>query len=123
MTIYQSSRSMTSSSTPEWAWRIAGREEPAWQLSWLSIWLTREQALAGMELAEILGRPDLALDRSAQRRAAALADQLGTTVQQALIQLHQRMHDRQQRETPSPRTHMAAGTILEAFVTEKRRQA
>ncbi|MFD0360069.1 hypothetical protein ACFQZZ_01220 [Nocardia sp. GCM10030253] len=89
MTIYESSRSMTSSVTPEWAWR-AGPEEPAWRLSWLPNPLTREQALAGMELQEILSRPDLASDPTAH----ALADQLGITVRQALSLLHQRMLDR-----------------------------
>ncbi|MFQ6396350.1 hypothetical protein ACLMAJ_23105 [Nocardia sp. KC 131] len=89
MTIYESSRSMTSSVTPEWAWR-AGQEEPAWRLSWLPNPLTREQALAGMELQEILSHPDLASDPTAQ----ALADQLGLTVRQALSLLHQRMLDR-----------------------------
>ena len=91
MTIYESSRSMTSSSTPdEWAWRVAGREEPAWQLSWLPARLTREQAWAGMELQEILSHPGSASDHDAQVRA----DQLGITVRQALHLLHQRMLDR-----------------------------
>ncbi|WP_228000535.1 hypothetical protein [Nocardia australiensis] len=89
MTIYESSRSMTSSVTPEWAWR-ADRDEPAWQLSWLPKQLTREQALAGMQLQEILSRPDPASDPDAHAQAGAL----GITVQQALSLLHQRILDR-----------------------------
>ncbi|MEV6340670.1 hypothetical protein AB0M12_38885 [Nocardia vinacea] len=92
MTIYECSRSMTSSVTPdEWAWR-AGREEPAWRLSWIPDQLTRAQAWAGMQLQEILSHPDPASDHDAHARA--LADQLGITVQQALHTLHQRMLDR-----------------------------
>ncbi|MFI6169832.1 hypothetical protein ACIBCN_23840 [Nocardia sp. NPDC051052] len=94
VTIYENSRSMTSSSTPEWAWRVAGRAEPAWRLSWLPHRLSHEQARAGMELDELLGRQGLAADPSTQEQADALADILGTTVQQANLLLHQRMHDR-----------------------------
>ncbi|MFI7004571.1 hypothetical protein [Nocardia sp. NPDC050175] len=94
MTIYENSRSMTSSTTPEWAWRVARHEEPAWRLSWLPHRLSREQARAGMELDELLSRRDLATDPTTQEQAEALADILGTTVQQATLLLHQRMHDR-----------------------------
>ncbi|MEV6559644.1 hypothetical protein AB0M22_28260 [Nocardia sp. NPDC051756] len=97
MTIYANSRSMTSSATVEWAWR-AGRTEPAWRLSWLPNRLTREQARAGMELAELLGRSNPVSDNQEQARADALAGALGLTVQAALSVLHQRMHDRHPRD-------------------------
>ncbi|WP_433191951.1 hypothetical protein ACQP1G_24725 [Nocardia sp. CA-107356] len=93
MTIYECSRSMTSSGTPdEWAWRVVGYDEPAWRLSWLPNHLTHEQAWAGMQLQEILSHPDPASDHDAHARA--LADQLGITVQQTLHLLHRRMLDR-----------------------------
>lgn len=93
MTIYECSRSMTSSVTPdEWAWRVVGDDEPAWRLSWLPNQLTREQAWAGMQLQEILSHPDPASDHDAHARA--LSDRLGLTVQQTLHLLHQRMLDR-----------------------------
>lgn len=47
-----------------------------------------------MELDELLSRRDLAADPTTQEQAEALADILGTTVQQATLLLHQRMHDR-----------------------------
>ncbi|MFC9434201.1 hypothetical protein [Nocardia sp. NPDC057030] len=97
MTIYANSRSMTSSVTVEWAWRAA-RSEPSWRLSWLPHRLTLEQARAGMELAELLGRPDSVPGNREQARADALAGSLGLTVQAALSVLHQRMHDRQPRD-------------------------
>ncbi|MEU7218744.1 hypothetical protein [Nocardia iowensis] len=93
MTIYENSRSMTSSGTLEWACRGSGAE-PAWRLSWLPNRLTREQARAGMELDEILSGPDSAANPQAQARADALAGELGLSVQQALALLHDRMHDR-----------------------------
>jgi hypothetical protein len=88
--IYECSRSMTSSRTPEWAWRTVGDQEPAWRLSWLLNQLTREQARAGMELQELLTHPDSASADTAQ----ALAAELGITVTQALSLLHRRMLDR-----------------------------
>ncbi|MFB8275510.1 hypothetical protein [Nocardia colli] len=97
MTIYANSRSMTSSVTVEWAWRAA-RSEPGWRLSWLPHHLTREQARAGMELAELLGRTDSVADNREQARADALAGALGLTVQAALSVLHQRMYDRHPRD-------------------------
>lgn len=96
MTIYANSRSMTSSVTVEWAWRAA-RSEPAWRLSWLPHRLTHEQARAGMELAELLGRSNPITGDQEQARADALAGSLGLTVQAALSVLYQRMQDRHPR--------------------------
>ncbi|WP_280406403.1 hypothetical protein [Nocardia brasiliensis] len=94
MTIFENSRSMTSSVCGEWAERVTGRAEPAWLVSWLPHRLDREQARAAMELGELLSRPDFASDRPAQIRAAASARILGITVRQALELLHRRMRDR-----------------------------
>ncbi|MFG1793459.1 hypothetical protein [Nocardia sp. NPDC049149] len=104
MTIYENSRAMTSSDTPEWAWRVAGHEASAWRLSWLPHRLSHEQARAGMELDELLSRNGSAAtdptgghptgDPSTQERAETLAAVLGITVQRATTVLHQRMHDR-----------------------------
>ncbi|WP_280410025.1 hypothetical protein [Nocardia brasiliensis] len=94
MTIFENSRSMTSSVCGEWAERVTGRAEPAWLVSWLPHRLDREQARAAMELGELLSRPDFASDRPAQTRAEASARILGITVRQALELLHRRMRDR-----------------------------
>ncbi|MFC9894642.1 hypothetical protein ACFVMC_13215 [Nocardia sp. NPDC127579] len=65
MTIYESSRSMTSSVTPDiWAWRPSRcAAEPAWRLSWEpgSV-CTREEALAALRARE-LRYPAAAWDR------------------------------------------------------------
>ncbi|AFU02172.1 hypothetical protein [Nocardia brasiliensis] len=94
MTIFENSRSMTSSVCGEWAERVTGRAEPAWLVSWLPHRLNREQARAAMELGELLSRPDFASDHPAQARAEASAGVLGVTVRQALELLHRRMRDR-----------------------------
>ncbi|MEU8895905.1 hypothetical protein [Nocardia sp. NPDC048505] len=71
MTIYESSRSMTSSVTPDWAWRPSRRAaEPAWRLSWSPELCTREQARAAMESRERLHR-DLSADPAAERAEPA----------------------------------------------------
>ncbi|BEK88019.1 hypothetical protein [Nocardia seriolae] len=87
--IYESSRSMTSSVTPEWARRLA-RDEPAWKLSWRpEPLLTREEARVALRLTEMCCgtvEPD--------ERADALAAQLGTTVRHVVAVLQQRRRER-----------------------------
>src|SRR6478752_5502313 len=54
VTIYVTHWSMTSDLTAESAYRLADKWAKSWRLSWLpERLLTREQALAGMDLAEI----------------------------------------------------------------------
>ncbi|GAB4586130.1 hypothetical protein [Nocardia sp. IFM 10818] len=88
--IYESSRSLTSSTTQEWARRLAGRAEPAWELSWRpEPLLTREQARAALELTEMCSGTE-----EPGERAAEIAAELGTTVQHVMAVLHQRMLER-----------------------------
>ncbi|GAB0108019.1 hypothetical protein JMUB6875_70220 [Nocardia sp. JMUB6875] len=87
--IYESSRSITSSETPEWARRLA-RDEPAWKLSWRNEpLLTRAEARAAIELTEICSGVGELDDR-----AEALAAQLGTTVREVQAILQQRRRER-----------------------------
>ncbi|MBF6241331.1 hypothetical protein [Nocardia otitidiscaviarum] len=93
--IYESSRSITSSRTQEWARRSADAVEPAWVLSW---WperrFTREQARAGMELTELLSEPEDQRDAGAGRRGAEIARELGITVAEAVSVLYRRRLER-----------------------------
>ncbi|WP_405495494.1 hypothetical protein [Nocardia sp. NBC_00511] len=88
--IYESSRSITCSVSPEWARRLAGRAEPAWELSWRPApLLTREQACAALALTELCSagsEPD--------ESAELLARQLDTTVAHVMAVLQQRRRDR-----------------------------
>ncbi|WP_157535168.1 hypothetical protein [Nocardia inohanensis] len=88
--IYESSRSITSSITQEWARRRADHEEPAWELSWRpEPLLDREAAKAAMLLTEMCsGREEPGAG------AEAIATELGTTVQHVLAVLHRRMLER-----------------------------
>ncbi|WP_330180856.1 hypothetical protein OHB26_31315 [Nocardia sp. NBC_01503] len=88
--IYQSSRSITSSSCAEWARRRADPGEPAWELSWWpEVALTFEQARDAMELAELCSA-----SAEPGERAEVLASQLGTSVKHVMAVLHQRMMER-----------------------------
>ncbi len=88
--IYESSRSMTSSLTPEWARRSADGHEPAWELSWQpEPRLNREQARAAMELTELCS----GLEEPGEH-ADALAARLGTTVRHVMAVLQKRRLER-----------------------------
>ncbi|WP_157514085.1 hypothetical protein [Nocardia concava] len=80
---------MTSSETPEWARRLA-RDEPAWKLSWRpEPLLLRDQARAALELTEMCSR-----GAELDKRAEALAAELGMTVQEVLAVLQRRRRER-----------------------------
>ncbi|WP_157554685.1 hypothetical protein [Nocardia crassostreae] len=88
--IYESSRTITSSLSPEWARRLGGRAEPAWELSWRpEPLLTRAQARDALELTEICSGT-----AEPGERAEQLAEELGTTVRHVMAVLHQRMLER-----------------------------
>ncbi|WP_067687009.1 hypothetical protein [Nocardia jejuensis] len=88
--IYESSSSITSSISSEWARRMHGRAEPAWKVSWRpEPLLTRELAVAAIELSEMC----LGYEEPGER-AEAIADRLDTTVKHVMAVLHQRMMDR-----------------------------
>lgn len=91
--IYESSRSITSSLTPEWARRSADGVEPAWELSWRPEHrLTREQAREAMELTQILSDPHGG--EAGELRAADIAARLGITVAVAAETLYRRRLER-----------------------------
>ncbi|MEV0296440.1 hypothetical protein [Nocardia sp. NPDC050710] len=88
MTIFVTDWSMTSDVTHESAQRVAEKWLKSWRLSWLpDRLLTREQALAGMDLAEIVSTQTYRHDRSAHIRAVHCAGQLGIPLEQILLEL------------------------------------
>ncbi|NNH69130.1 hypothetical protein HLB23_04460 [Nocardia uniformis] len=93
--IYESSRSITSSLTPEWARRSISDEEPAWELSWRPEQrFTREQARDAMELTQILSDPHSGTE--GHRRAEEIAEWLGISVADAAEALYRRKLERGQ---------------------------
>ncbi|WP_433715778.1 hypothetical protein ACQP2U_18430 [Nocardia sp. CA-084685] len=92
MTVDATDWTMISDITPESAYRQNRSGAAVWRLSWLpDRLLTREQALAGMELDEILSDPDIVHDRHAHADAAILAGRVGIISEQAVILLSKRM--------------------------------
>jgi len=88
MTIYVGDWLMTSDRTGEQACRVAEKWEAAWRLSWLPERLvTRAQALAGMDLAEIFGGEDVHHDRMVRARAVVCAAELEISLELALLEL------------------------------------
>ncbi|WP_280493465.1 hypothetical protein [Nocardia asiatica] len=91
MTIHTTEWTMTSDVTPESACRDTDATD-SWRLSWLpDRRLTREQALAGMSLDELLSDPHAVHDRMTQARVESYADQLGILRDHAVILLAKRM--------------------------------
>ncbi|MGW2662303.1 hypothetical protein ACWCW7_15170 [Nocardia tengchongensis] len=70
--------SITSAVVDEFAERLPGIEETDWRVSWLpGRLLTRQQALAAMELAELLFDPASRNDPGTPATVAAAAELLG----------------------------------------------
>ncbi|WP_433560529.1 hypothetical protein ACQP1O_22860 [Nocardia sp. CA-151230] len=93
--IYPSVNSITSSiAVFEWAQRRPDCPEPAWELSWRPRpLLTREQALAAMELTEILCTPLVGSD-TVWRRVQIVAAELDIDVEAACDTLRRRRQER-----------------------------
>ncbi|MEV0032623.1 hypothetical protein [Nocardia sp. NPDC050793] len=107
MTIHTTEWTMISDLTPESAYRDGELSADTWRLSWLpGRTLSREQALAGMELDELLSDPDMVHDRMTHARAAERADRLGILLDHAIILLHKRivarLRDRPDESAPGP---------------------
>jgi len=84
--------SMTSEVSPERAARESRAGPRCWRLSWLpDRWLSRRQALAGMEFDAILSTIDTVDDRIGFAMMELRADQLGMTVQEAATTLWERI--------------------------------
>ncbi|MEV0296439.1 hypothetical protein [Nocardia sp. NPDC050710] len=99
MTVEATEWTMISDVSPEYAYRDAGTGDAVWRLSWLpDRRLTREQALAGMELDELLSDLSIVHDRIAHAQAASRADTLGIMWEHALILLSKRIEERLQQQ-------------------------
>ncbi|MET9026075.1 hypothetical protein ABZW96_10660 [Nocardia sp. NPDC004168] len=86
---------ITSDITPEKAWLLPLPSGAAWELSWLpSVSLTREQAMSGMVLDEILSDPGTLTNDLALELAAIHAAELGVTLRDVLIRLYIRITER-----------------------------
>lgn len=92
MTVHVTDSTMTSDVTPEFATRGRSAHHKPWRLSW---WpdrpLTFEQALAGMELDELVSDPALVHDPMANALMQERAHRMGVVFAQALIRLAARM--------------------------------
>ncbi|RDI55403.1 hypothetical protein [Nocardia mexicana] len=112
MTIETTDWAMISDRTPEHAFRIDGFGAAVWRLSWLPEHrLTQVQALAGMELDELLSDPDAVHDESVHRRVADRAGALGVRYEEAVILLSRRMIERMRRHSGG-RTRREAEPVL-----------
>ncbi|MGN2641165.1 hypothetical protein ACTD5D_34385 [Nocardia takedensis] len=95
MSIHATDWTITSETTPEWAYRVTEGDGDVWRLTWLpDRSLTREQAMAGMEFDEIVSVLGSVDDRFAQATARRCADRLGILWEHALILLWKRMQGR-----------------------------
>ncbi|WP_203236802.1 hypothetical protein [Nocardia panacis] len=121
MTLEITEWSIISDITPEWATRSGGsaREITAWRLSWLpDRALTREQAVAGMELDELLSDPSRVTDRVQLARMDDCADRLGMARDQAIVRLAKRIAARLQDELdpPGARAPRLGRRLLDPYV-------
>ncbi|WP_369636057.1 hypothetical protein, partial [Nocardia sp. JMUB6875] len=95
MALRISGRAITSDLTPETAHLVPGPGGGAWALSWLPGWdLTREQAIDGMALDEMLSDPS-AIDREwALEMAELRAESLGMGLEDVVVRLCARIIER-----------------------------
>ncbi|MFG1793212.1 hypothetical protein [Nocardia sp. NPDC049149] len=88
MTLHSTEWTITSDITPEWAIRVPQDDEHEWMLSWLhGRLLTRDQAIIGMELDELLSVPDLVYDCWHLSLVHDYANRLGVLLEDAVILL------------------------------------
>ncbi|MBF6170643.1 hypothetical protein [Nocardia blacklockiae] len=112
MTIETTDWAMISDRTPEHAFRVDGFGAAVWRLTWLPEHrLTQAQALAGMELDELLSDPAAVHDVVAQRSVTERASVLGVRYEQAVIMLSRRMIERLRRHSGG-RTRREAEPVL-----------
>lgn len=89
MAIFRTDRTIGSDRTPE---RATLGDDGRWRLTWLPEFaLTREQAIAGVRLDEILSDPALVNDRMAIAEATTCADRIGIILELAMVRLWKRM--------------------------------
>ena len=92
MTIRENNGVLRSDRTPETATRTAhGR----WHVSWLPDHiLTRDQAYCAMMLDETLSDPNGVGDEWAWAQAEVMADQIGITLRETIVELNLKMLER-----------------------------
>ncbi|WP_330255555.1 hypothetical protein OG874_13930 [Nocardia sp. NBC_00565] len=115
MTVKATEWTMISDISPESAYRAGGPGAAVWRLSWLpDRRLTRAQAIAGMELDEILSDPDIVHDRRAHAEAGDRADTLGIIWEHAVILLSKRIMARlgEQHDGPGQGSDTAPGGAI-----------
>ncbi|MEU6581429.1 hypothetical protein [Nocardia sp. NPDC046763] len=99
MALRISGRAITSDMTPETAHLVFGPDGGTWVLSWLPGWdLTREQAIDGMALDEILSDPTPADGEFALEMAALRAESLGLPLEDAVVRLFARIAERDRQQ-------------------------
>lgn len=110
MTLHLTDRSITSDITPEAAYHLPDHGDGRWMLTWLpGRILTREQAIQGMRLDELLSDPRV--DGEAVLRSAAIqAAALGLDPTDVVVRLATRIADRDRRRADPPvrRRHCGA---------------
>ncbi|BEK94856.1 hypothetical protein [Nocardia seriolae] len=95
MALRISGRAITSDMTPETAHLVPGPDGGAWALSWLPGWdLTREQAIDGMALDEMLSDPAAVDAELAMELAALRAESLGMGLEDVVVRLCARVIER-----------------------------
>ncbi|MFE3055012.1 hypothetical protein [Nocardia sp. NPDC059239] len=109
MTLQVTDRSITSDVTPEIAYHIPDPGGGNWVLTWLpGRLLTREQALEGMRLDELLSDP-LVDGTAALRSAAERAAALGLDLPEVVVRLATRIAERDRWRAARPPHRRAHG--------------
>lgn len=91
---------ITSDITPETARLLTFSSGAAWELSWLpTVALSREQAVSGMVLDEMLSDPGTLTSDLALELAAIRAADLGVTLRDVLLRLYVRITERDNETT------------------------
>ncbi|WP_063048462.1 hypothetical protein [Nocardia arthritidis] len=100
---------ITSDITPEHARLLPFSADAAWELSWLpAVALTREQAVSGMMLDEMLSDPGTLTSDLALELAAIHAAELGLTLREVLIRLYLRITERDKEASCRAHTPLPA---------------
>ncbi|MEU6833119.1 hypothetical protein ABZ894_31125 [Nocardia beijingensis] len=98
---------ITSDITPETARLLSSCA--AWELSWLpTVALSREQAISGMVLDEMLSDPGTLTSDLALELAAIRAADLGVTLRDVLLRLYVRITERDNEATCRARPPLVA---------------
>lgn len=100
MALHITDNLIASDVTPEVARRVPGSVDGQWFLTWLPDYaLTREQAISGMVLDEILSAPEPADDGFAMELATLRADSLGLELPDVVLRLCARIVERDLRNS------------------------